>query len=292
MKRSNPSGKSTGKPKGKSAGKSGKKPPVQRRAKSITELKPRPAAQAPRKKTTADDGKIRLNKYLSNAGICSRREADVLIGTGVVTVNGEIITELGYKINPGDNVKYDGAAIQAEKFRYVLLNKPKDYSSSTDMGPGKKTVMMLVNDACKETVMPIGKLDRQTMGLLLFTNDGALSKKLTSSSVGVEMLYNVALAETVKTKHIHMMRHGVELEDGLFTVEEVDYVGDGQDHRKVGIRIKSGKPMVVRRLFEYFGYTVVKMDRVVFAGLTKKDLTRGRCRHLTEQEVGFLKMLK
>lgn len=292
MKRSNPSGKSAGKPKGKSTGKAGKKPAVQRRAKSITELKPRAAAPVSRKKLAVDDGKIRLNKYLSNAGICSRREADVLIGTGVVTVNGEIITELGHKINPGDIVKYDGAAVQAEKFRYILLNKPKDYSSSTDLTPGKKTVMMLVNDACKETVLPIGKLDRQTMGLLLFTNDGALTKKLTSSTVGVEMLYNVALAETVKTKHIHMMRHGVELEDGMFTVEEIDYVGDGLDHRKVGVRIKSGKPMIVRRLFEYFGYTVVKMDRVVFAGLNKKDLSRGRCRHLTEQEVGFLKMIK
>jgi 23S rRNA pseudouridine2605 synthase len=218
MKRSNPAGKfagkpkskSTDKPKGKSAGKPGKKPAVQRRAKSITDLKPREASQGPKRKVPVDDGKIRLNKYLSNAGICSRREADVLIGTGVVSVNGEIITELGYKINPADKVKYDGASIQADKLRYILLNKPKDYSSAIDLSPGKKTVMMLVNDACKETVFPIGKLDRQTMGLLLFTNDGELSKKLTSSSVDVEMLYNVALAEVVKTKHIHLMGKIIE----------------------------------------------------------------------------------
>ena len=238
-----------------------------------------------------DDGKIRLNKYLSNAGICSRREADVLISTGVVSVNGEIITEMGYRVSPSDVVKYDGSTIRSEKTRYVLLNKPKGYITTMDDPQGRKTVMALVKDACKERIYPVGRLDRQTSGLLLFTNDGDMAKKLTHPSHGLEKLYYVVLSATVKTRHLHQIRHGLELEDGFIQADEVDYVGDGQDHRKIGIKIHSGRNRIVRRIFEHFGYEVVKLDRVMFAGLTKKDLPRGRYRHLTEQEIAYLHML-
>jgi 23S rRNA pseudouridine2605 synthase len=234
---------------------------------------------------------VRLNKYISNAGVCSRREADVMIASGVVKVNGKIITELGYKVKPGDEVKYDGETIRAEKKQYVLLNKPKDFITTLDDPMNRKTVMQLVVKACKERIYPVGRLDRNTTGVLLFTNDGDLAKKLTHPRYEVKKLYHVETAEPVTKEQIAALLSGVELEDGGFVkADKAEIIKDSR-FREVGIEIHSGKYRVVRRMFESLGHTIKKLDRVAFAGLTKKDLPRGNYRHLTEQEVAFLRML-
>lgn len=232
---------------------------------------------------------VRLNKFLSNAGICSRREADVLIETGVVSINGKIITEMGYKVKPGDKVQYDGETINAETKRYVLLNKPKDFITTMDDPWGRKTVMGLVVKACKERVYPVGRLDRETTGLLLFTNDGDLAKKLTHPRHKASKIYHVHTDKPVSVEHIKQIEQGLQLEDGEIKADNISYV-DGKTSRDVGIEIHSGKNRIVRRIFEHLGYTVVKLDRVKFHSLTKKDLPRGKYRHLSEQEVSFLKM--
>ncbi len=232
---------------------------------------------------------IRLNKYLSNAGICSRREADVLIQTGVVSVNGQIITELGYKIKPGDVIQYDGETINAETKRYVLLNKPKGFITTMDDPFGRKTVMSLVRKACKERVYPVGRLDRDTTGLLLFTNDGDMAKKLTHPAHQAKKIYHVELQKPVRMEDIDKLKKGIDLEDGRTRFDAVEYVKEGSA-REVGVELHSGKNRIVRRMFEALGYEVVKLDRVQFSGLTKKDLPRGMFRHLTEKEVAFLKM--
>ncbi len=242
--------------------------------------------RAPRK-----EGEMRLNKFLSNAGIASRRDADQLIELGLVTVNGKVVTEMGYKVNVHtDVVKYDDKSLRPEKLRYVLLNKPKDYITTMDDPEERKTVMFLIKDACVERIYPVGRLDRQTTGLLLFTNDGELAKKLTHPRYGVQKLYHVETMEKVKGTDLDTIRKGVKLEDGLIVPDEVSFVAE--DQHQVGIKIHSGKNRVVRRIFEKMNYTVKKLDRVMFAGLTKKDLSRGRYRHLSEQEVAFLKMIK
>jgi 23S rRNA pseudouridine2605 synthase len=234
---------------------------------------------------------IRLNKYISNAGVCSRREADVMIASGVVKVNGKIVTELGYKVKPGDEVKYDGETIRAEKKQYVLLNKPKDFITTLDDPMNRKTVMQLVAKACKERIYPVGRLDRNTTGVLLFTNDGDLAKKLTHPRYEVKKLYHVETTEPVTKEQIAALLSGVELEDGGFVkADKAEIIKDSR-FREVGIEIHSGKYRVVRRMFESLGHTIKKLDRVAFAGLTKKDLPRGNYRHLTEQEVAFLRML-
>jgi 23S rRNA pseudouridine2605 synthase len=234
---------------------------------------------------------IRLNKYLSNAGICSRREADVLIKTGVVTVNGNIVTEMGYKVKPGDVIQYDGETINAETKRYVLLNKPKGFITTMDDPLGRKTVMQLVKKACKERVYPVGRLDRETTGLLLLTNDGDLAKKLTHPRYKAKKIYQVELNKNVNPADLKKLLEGVLLEDGTSRFDAVDFIDD-EDSKQVGVELHSGKNRIVRRTFEALGYKVIKLDRVMFAGLTKKDLPRGRYRHLTEREVGFLKMSK
>lgn len=234
---------------------------------------------------------IRLNKYLSNAGVCSRREADVLIQTGVVTVNGQIITELGYKIKPGDVVQYDGETINAETKRYVLLNKPKGFITTMDDPRGRKTVMTLVSKACRERVYPVGRLDRETTGLLLFTNDGDMAKKLTHPRYQARKIYHVELHKPVSKEDLEKLLNGVDLEDGRTKVDKAEFVEVG-NNREIGVELHSGKNRIVRRLFEALGYNVLRLDRVQFAGLTKKDLPRGMFRHLTEQEVAFLKMTK
>ena len=231
---------------------------------------------------------IRLNKYLSNAGICSRREADVLIQTGVVTVNDVIVLEMGYKVMPGDKVRYDGETINAEKKRYVLLNKPKDFITTMDDPWGRKTVMSLVSKACKERVYPVGRLDRETTGLLLFTNDGDMAKKLTHPRHKSSKIYHVELNKPVKLEDLTKLTTGIELEDGKTAFDKAEYVKDSS--REIGVELHSGKNRIVRRMFESMGYEVVKLDRVQFAGLTKKDLPRGHYRHLTEKELAFLKM--
>ena len=231
---------------------------------------------------------IRLNKYLSNAGICSRREADVLIQTGVVTVNDVIVLEMGYKVLPGDKVRYDGETINAEKKQYVLLNKPKDFITTMDDPWGRKTVMSLVSKACRERVYPVGRLDRETTGLLLFTNDGDMAKKLTHPRHKSSKIYHVELNKPVKLEDVQKLLTGIELEDGITIFDKADYVKESS--REIGVELHSGKNRIVRRMFESMGYEVVKLDRVQFAGLTKKDLPRGHYRHLTEKELAFLKM--
>ena len=238
-----------------------------------------------------NDHAIRLNKYLSNAGICSRRDADVLISTGLVSVNGEIILEMGYKVKPDDVVKYDGGTLKSEKKQYVLLNKPKGFVTTMDDPLGRKTVMSLVKKACRERVYPVGRLDRETTGLLLFTNDGDLAKKLTHPLHKAGKIYHVELNKKVSSEDLKKLVAGIDLDDGKAIFDKAEFVSE-DDAKEVGVELHSGKNRIVRRAFESLGYKVTKLDRVMFAGLTKKDLPRGVFRHLTEKEVAFLKMLK
>jgi 23S rRNA pseudouridine2605 synthase len=235
------------------------------------------------------DGLIRLNKYLSNAGIASRREADTLIQSGVVKVNGVVVDQLGYKIHEGDKVTYGDAPVKGERKVYLLLNKPKDYITTVDDPQERKTVMELVNKACKERIYPVGRLDRNTTGLLLFTNDGELTTKLTHPKFGVKKVYHVSLNKGLKPEDFRAISEGIELEDGLVKADDVAFVGEGK--KEIGIEIHSGRNRIVRRIFEHLGYDVLKLDRVVFAGLTKKDLPRGKHRFLTGKEISFLQMI-
>ncbi|MCD6020062.1 MAG: pseudouridine synthase, partial [Bacteroidetes bacterium] len=232
---------------------------------------------------------IRLNRYVANAGVCSRREADVLIATGVVTVNGKIVTEMGYKVNPTDVVTYGGVPIKNEVKKYLILNKPKDYITTMDDPEERKTVMELIRKACKERLYPVGRLDRNTTGLLLFTNDGDMTAKLTHPKFEVRKVYHVTLDKKMTTEDYRTLCEGVELADGFIKPDAVEYVGAGKF--ELGVEIHSGKNRIVRRMFEHLGYEVVKLDRVAFAGITKKDLPRAKYRFLTEKEVAFLKML-
>ena len=241
--------------------------------------------------TFTENGAIRLNRYISMAGICSRREADEMILAGVVSVNGQVVTELGTKVEAGDDIRYNGERLKNETHRYILLNKPKDYITTMEDPTARKTVMELVSGACRERIYPVGRLDRLTTGLLLFTNDGDLAKVLTHPSSLVRKIYHVELNKNVKAADLKLIAEGVELEDGFMQVDQVAYDGDGSDKKMVGLQIHSGKNRIVRRIFEHLGYEVVKLDRVMFAGLTKKDLPRGRYRSLTETEVGMLKMI-
>lgn len=242
-------------------------------------------------KQAKDDGLIRLNRFLSNAGIASRRDADQLIELGLVSVNGKVVTELGTRVDPRkDIVKYDDRNLRPEPLRYVLLNKPKDYITTTDDPDERKTVMHLIREACKERIYPVGRLDRMTTGLLLFTNDGEMARKLTNPKKGLQRIYQVETVEKVKGEHLDAIREGVKLEEGFIKADDISYVDS--DPRQIGIRLHSGQNKAVRLLFEHFGYSVKKIDRVMFAGLTKKDLPRGRYRHLSEQEVSFLKMIR
>ncbi len=234
---------------------------------------------------------MRLNRYLAHSGVASRREADDLIKAGVVTVNGKVVTEMGVKVGPGDVVHYGGQKLSAETKRYVLLNKPKDFITTTDDPRDRKTVMALVESACRERLYPVGRLDRHTTGVLLMTNDGDLAKKLTHPSHGAEKIYHATLDKSVAKADLERLVEGIELEDGLAAADEASYVADGT-RKEVGIKLHMGKNRIVRRMFEALGYTVVKLDRVVFAGLTKKDLPRGKWRHLTEKEVLFLSKRK
>ena len=238
------------------------------------------------------DGKlIRLNKYLSNAGVCSRREADDLIVSGSVTVNGKTITELGYKVSLNDDVAYGGAPIKREKKVYVLLNKPKDFITTMEDEKGRRTVMELVQNAGRERIFPVGRLDRNTTGLLLFTNDGEMALKLTHPKHQVQKLYHVVLNMKLRLEDMEAIKAGVELEDGLIKPDKLEFADDGANKKEIGIEIHSGKNRIVRRIFEKFGYEIVKLDRVMFASLTKKDIPRGRWRFLTEKEINFLKMI-
>lgn len=237
------------------------------------------------------DGTTRLNKYISNAGICSRRDADKLIQAGAVSVNGQVVTTLGFKVKEGDVVSYGGEVLHSEPKRYFLLNKPKGYITTLDDPHDRHTVMLLVQDCCKERIYPVGRLDRNTTGLLLFTNDGAMARKLTHPSSNVYKIYQVECDKPVTHADMQRMVDGLELEDGPIAVDDVQYQDGGRDRRIVGVALHSGKNRIVRRIFESLGYQVVKLDRVVFAGLTKKDLPRGHVRELTQQEVNYLQMV-
>ena len=232
---------------------------------------------------------LRLNKFLANAGVCSRREADEFIQAGLVTVNGEVVTELGTKILRTDEVKFHDAPVSLEKKVYVLLNKPKDYVTTSDDPQQRKTVMDLVKDVCPERIYPVGRLDRNTTGVLLLTNDGDLASKLTHPKFLKKKVYHVHLDKNLTAHDMDQIREGITLEDGEIKADAVEYADD-RDKAQVGIEIHSGKNRIVRRIFESLGYRVTKLDRVQFAGLTKKNLRRGDWRFLTEKEVDMLRM--
>ena len=232
---------------------------------------------------------IRLNKFLANAGVCSRREADEFIQAGVVTVNGEVVTELGTKVMRTDVVKFHDDPVLLEKKVYVLLNKPKDYVTTSDDPQQRKTVMDLVKNACPERIYPVGRLDRNTTGVLLLTNDGDMASKLTHPKFLKKKIYHVYLDRNVTAHDLQQIAEGITLDDGEIKADAIEYA-DPVDKKQVGIEIHSGKNRIVRRIFESFGYKVLKLDRVQFAGLTKKNLRRGDWRYLTEEEVDRLRM--
>ena len=234
---------------------------------------------------------IRLNKYIATAGICSRRDADELIASGAVKINGVVVTEMGIRVLPTDSVQYGGETLKKERPVYVLLNKPKGFITTTDDPEKRKTVMELIRNACKESLYPVGRLDRNTTGLLLLTNDGDLTKKLTHPSHGVRKIYHIELDKPLTQEDYQKIQDGVELEDGPIKVDEIAYIAGGKSKRELGIEIHSGRNRIVRRIFEQLEYNVNKLDRVYFAGLTKKDLPRGKWRFLSIQEVNLLKML-
>ncbi len=267
------SGKSAGKPRGKSFGRNNS---AAKKAKT-----------APKKISDSDE--IRLNRFVANSGVCSRREADLYIQTGSVWVNGKPITEMGYKVKLTDEVKFDGRLITPHKKEYVLLNKPKGFVTSTS--PEKtRTVMDLVSNASKYPLKPVGRLERNTTGLLLFTNDVDLEKKLTHHKSGVRKIFHVELDRNLKFEDLEKIKNGIKLQDGFIQVDEVSYI-EGASKNEIGIELQSAKNNVIQKLFDHLNYDVIKLDRVIFGGLTKKDLPRGHWRILTEQEVINLRMM-
>ena len=232
---------------------------------------------------------VRLNKFLANAGVCSRREADEFIQAGVVTVNGAVVTELGTKVLRTDEIRFHDQPVSLEKKVYVLLNKPKDYVTTSDDPQQRKTVMDLVKNACPERIYPVGRLDRNTTGVLLLTNDGDMASKLTHPKYLKKKIYHVYLDKNITAHDLQQIRDGITPEDGDIKADEVEHA-DANDKKQVGIEIHSGKNRIVRRIFESLGYRVTKLDRVLFAGLTKKNLRRGDWRYLTEEEVDRLRM--
>ncbi|WP_276498347.1 pseudouridine synthase [Pontibacter litorisediminis] len=254
---------------------------------NLSRYKNNPRIKKSNREEEENDGTIRLNRYIANAGVCSRREADVLIESGEIKVNGEVITEMGYKVQPTDNVYYGKQLLSREKMVYVLLNKPKDFLTTTDDPEGRKTVMSLVANASKERIFPVGRLDRNTTGLLLFTNDGEVAQKLTHPSNNIKKIYQVELDKPITKADFVKVAEGVELEDGKAEVDDVALLGES--NKFLGLEIHIGRNRIVRRIFEHLGYDVVALDRVQYAGLTKKDLPRGEWRYLTEKEVIQLK---
>lgn len=249
----------------------------------------KPNIKSSPKVSKRNDDTIRLNRFIANAGICSRRDADTYISSGVVTVNGKVITEMGYRVKPGDEVNFSGEKITAEQKKYVLLNKPKGFVTTVDDPYADKTVMGLVSSACTERIYPVGRLDKETTGLLLFTNDGDLTTRLTHPKYNRKKIYHVFCDKKVTKNHIRQILEGINLEDGFVKADALSYV-DQNDTRQVGIEIHSGKNRIVRRIFSSLGYKVQRLDRVYFCGLTKLNLPRGKWRHLTPEEVSFLKI--
>lgn len=251
-------------------------------------------SEGPKKKTASKSKKeersgIRLNKYIANSGVCSRREADMYIATGQVSVNGKVIDQMGYKVQPGDEVKFDGARIQPDPNTYVLLNKPKGFATTTSNEKGN-TVMDLVANSTKARIKPIGRLGRNATGLLLFTNDAETVAKFTNSPKAPARLFHIELDKNLKADDLRTIKEGFKIDGKEIIVEDISYV-DKAPKKEVGLKIKHTGTSIIRTVFEHFGYQVVRVDCVTIGNLTKKDLSRGRWRHLTEQEVSFLKML-
>jgi len=238
-------------------------------------------------KTEAND-KIRLNKFIADSGKCSRREADKYISAGLVSVNNKTITELGSKVSINDSVKFNGELLSSEKKIYLVLNKPKDYITSVNDPHADRTVMELIKSACKERIYPVGRLDKMTSGVLLFTNDGDLTKKLTHPKYNKKKIYHVMLNKALTKSDMNKISVGFELEDGFINSDAISYV-DMDNKKQIGIEVHSGRNRIVRRIFEHLGYRIQKLDRVYFAGLTKKKITRGRWRFLDEKEISMLK---
>lgn len=236
-----------------------------------------------------NEGEIRLNKYLADAGLCSRREADKIIQSGAVKVNGSVVTELGTKVKVTDKVQYGDETLKRENLVYLILNKPKDYLTTTDDPKGRKTVMSLVANAAKERIYPVGRLDRNTTGLLLFTNDGDLAKRLLHPKHKVKKVYHAVLDKPITKPDMEEIARGIKLEEGLVHVDGIAYDVTANDKRSVGIEIHSGQNRVVRRIFEAFGYEVEKLDRTIFGPFTKKNLPRGKWRYLTDEEILMMK---
>ena len=232
-------------------------------------------------------GEVRLNRFLAQSGLCSRREADDFITAGLVTVNGQIVTELGTKVRSTDEVKFNDSKVQGEKKVYLVLNKPKGYVTSLEDPHADKTVMELVKGACSERIYPVGRLDKNSLGLLLFTNDGDITRQLTHPSLEKKKVYQVSLDKPLTRADMELITEGITLEDGEIYADEIAYVGESK--KEVGIEIHSGRNRIVRRIFEHLGYTVQKLDRVYYAGITKKNLKRGQWRFLTREEVDRLK---
>jgi 23S rRNA pseudouridine2605 synthase len=244
------------------------------------------------KKFQEIEDEMRLNRFIALSGICSRREADTLITAGKIKVNGVVTTEMGHKVTPGkDKVEYNRRELKVLKFVYLLMNKPKNLITTTKDELGRSTVMELVEKYTKVRIYPVGRLDRNTTGLILFTNDGELAKRLTHPSHKVKKMYHVRLDKDFTEDHLLQLRKGIELEDGPIKPDKIDYVDGGGDN-EVGVELHSGRNRIVRRMFEHLGYEVVSLDRVKFGPLSKKNLPRGTCRFLDEKEIGFLKMSK
>ena len=238
---------------------------------------------------TEDDGLVRLNKFIANSGVCSRREADKYIEAGLVTVNGKIVTELGTRVSPDDDIRFSGERLKGEKKVYIVMNKPKNFVTTTSDPHAEKTVMDLIStELCKERVFPVGRLDKATTGVLMFTNDGNLAEKLTHPSYRVRKIYYVTLDKNLKKADFDAVLDGITLDDGPIAADSLSYVNGVQS--EVGIEIHSGRNRIVRRIFEHLGYKVKKLDRVYFAGLTKKNLRRGQWRFLTEEELNHFMM--
>jgi len=247
------------------------------------------AKRISKKPVKSDKPGMRLNQFIAHSGISSRREADNLIKAGLVQVNGKIIVEMGFRVMPTDTVKFNNETIASETKRYLLLNKPKDYLTSTD-DPKKKNVYELIAKACKERLYPVGRLDRITSGLLLFTNDGELSKKLTYPKQRVKKIYHITLDKNLKAADMNKIKEGVSVDGYVVDIETISYV-QNSPKKEVGVEIHIGKNSTLKNLFAHLGYKIVRMDRVYFGGLTKKDIPRGRHRFLSDKEVSMLKMI-
>jgi 23S rRNA pseudouridine2605 synthase len=255
-------------------------PPVIRKVKPV----------APEYPEVVFDKPVRLNRFISNTGLCSRREADEYIKQGFIRVNGEVVTEMGLKVSPSDEVAFKDKALNNQRKIYLLLNKPKGFVTSVADPNSKKIVMELVRSACKERIYPVGRLDKMTTGVLLFTNDGDLSLKLTHPSNRMRKVYQVMLDKPLSDEDMEKLSQGIVLDDGPVAFDSIAFT-DQDNHTQIGVEIHSGKNRIVRRMFEASGYKVIKLDRVYFAGLTRKGLKRGKWRFLTPEEVAFLKMM-